>query len=292
MFSKKEMLMLQNISRGISTVTGLSGSMDISIPRVYAIASSLKEKGAVDLKDGMIIPERQTYLSLLLTMLHDHVSAADNLSGNGLDLLTELLDEKSVTELSSALKEDRRTVMSRISKMKRNGLVYKEGKNYRINDVFWPELRKLITEYDIYRKTIDLRVPSDSRIYSRSEDHAVFSNDRDISHQRTAFSKYSEYGMTVHTNTTYYCTLQVQPTLSEIMEHSMEVISADKDKRLRTAALIFYKKHIDSFKDIRHPMKDEMDTVLRMKDNTAEGWLPLKEMQTRAEIYGVDLYDI
>jgi hypothetical protein len=39
-------------------------------------------------------------------------------------------------------------------------------------------------------------------------------------------------------------------------------------------------------------MKDEMDAVLRMKDNAAEGWLPLREMQTRAEVYGVDLYDI
>jgi predicted transcriptional regulator len=292
MFSKREMHMLQNVSHGISSVAELSGSMAISTPRVYAIASSLKEKGAVRLKDGFIIPERHTYLNLLLIMLHDHRSAADNLSGTGMDLLAELLAEKNVTELSVALKEDRRTVMSRINKMKRNGLVFKDGKDYRINDVFWPELRRLITEYDIYRKTIDLRVPSDSRVYSSTAEHAVFSNDRDLNCRRTAFSMYGEYGLTVHTNTNYYCTLQKPPTLSEVMEHSMEIISSDKDKRLRMAALIFYRKHIDSFECIKHPMKDEMDTVLRMKDDTAEGWLPLKEMQVRAEMYGVDLYDI
>jgi hypothetical protein len=71
----------------------------------------------------------------------------------------------------------------------------------------------------------------------------------------------------------------------------MEIISSDKDKRLRTVALIFYKKHIDRFGCIRHPMKDEMDAVLRVKEGSAEGWLPLKEMQTRAEMYGVDLFD-
>jgi DNA-binding transcriptional ArsR family regulator len=292
MFSKKEMLMLQHVSRGVNTVAGLSGSMGVSASRVYATASSLKEKGAVRLEDGMVIPERHTYLSLLMTMLHDHMSASDNLSGNGMDLLAELLVEKNVSELSDALGEDRRTVMSRINKMKRNGLVYKDGRKYRINDVFWPELRKLVTEYDVYRKTIDLRVPPDSRVYFRSEDHAVFSNDRSIDFQRTAFSRYGEYGMTVHVNTNYYCTLPAPPTLSEIMVHSMEIISSDKDKRLRTAALIFYKKHIDRFECVRHPVKDEMDAVLRTKDGAAEGWLPLREMQARAEMYGVDLYDI
>jgi len=291
MFSKMEMLMLQNISRGINTVSGLSGSMDISIPRVYATVSSLREKGAVSLNDGTVIPERHTYLSLLLTMLHDHRSASDNLSGNGMDLLAELLDPKSVAELSAALRADRRTVMSRIDKMKRNGLVYKDGGRYRMNDVFWPELRKLITEYDVYRKTVDLTVPSDSRIYFRSKDRTVFSNDRDIDYHRTAFSRYGDHGITVHTNTNYYCTLAEQPTLSEIMEHSMDIISSDRDKRLRTVALIFYKKYTDSFGCIAHPMKEEMEMVLRMKNDTADGWLPLKEMQARADIYGVDLYD-
>ncbi|MDR1691211.1 MAG: helix-turn-helix domain-containing protein, partial [Candidatus Methanoplasma sp.] len=193
MFSKKEMLMLQSVSHGVNTVAGLSSSMDISTPRVYAIASALREKGAIHLEDGMIIPERHTYLNLLLTMLHDHGSASDNLSGNGMDLLAELLTEKNAAELSDVLGEDRRTVMSRINKMKRNGLVYKDGRSYKINDVFWPELRKLIAEYDTYRKTIDLRVPPDSRIYFRSGDYAVFSSGRDIDYHKTAFSRYGEY---------------------------------------------------------------------------------------------------
>jgi predicted transcriptional regulator len=291
MFSKKEMIMLQNISRGMNTVAGLSESMGVSVPRIYATVSSLKEKGAVDLKESKIIPERHTYLNLLLMMLHDHLSVSDNLSGNGMDILSELLDEKSVTELSAALGEDKRTVISRIDKMKRNGMVYKDGEKYRINDVFWPELRRLAIEYDTYRKIIDLRAPPDSRIYFRSDAYALFSNDRIINYQRTAFSKYSEYDMTVHANTNYYCTLPVTPTLQDIMEHSMQIISSDKDKRLRMVALIFYKKHINEFRDIGHPMKDEMDNVLKMKDGSADGWLPLKEMQTRAMVYGVDLYD-
>ena len=292
MFSKKEMTMLQCLSRGINTVAGLSVSMCVSTPRVYAIASSLREKGTARLENGTAVPERHTYLNLLMAMLHDHGSASENLSGNGMDLLAELIAEKNVAELSAALGEDRRTVMSRINRMKRNGLIYKDRGRYRINDVFWPELRKLITEYDTYRKTVDLRVPPDSRLYFRCDAYAVFSNDREINYQRTAFSKYAEYSMTVHTNTNYYCTLPDPPTLSEIMEHSMQIISSDRDKRLRTVALIFYKKHFIETWNIRHPMRDEMETVLGMRDDTADGWLSLREMQTRAEMYGVDLYDI
>ncbi|MCL2317946.1 MAG: hypothetical protein FWC44_02670 [Methanomassiliicoccaceae archaeon] len=284
--------MLQQISRGVNTVVGLSESMDMSVPRIYATASALRKKGAVYLKDGTIIPERHTFLNLLLTMLHDHTSAAHNLSGNGLDVLVLLLDGRNISDLSYILGDDRRTVMSRIEKMKRNGIVYKEGRVYKINDVFWPDLRKLVTEYDTFRTTIDFRVPPDSRTYFSSRDHAVFSNDRDIDYQKTAFSVYGEYGVTVFANTNYYCTLSAPPTLSEVMEHSMEIITADKDKRLRMAALIFYKKYIDEFGNIKHPMKEEMDEVLRTKERAAEGWLPIGEMQTRAEMYGVDLCDL
>ena len=283
--------MLQNISCGINTVQGLSGSMDMSIPCVYATISSLREKDAVRLNKGTVIPERHTYLNLLMAMLHDYTSASENLSGNGMDLLAELLDPKSVKELSAALGTDRRTVTARINKMKQNGLVYKEGGKYGINDIFWPEVRKMAAEYDTYRRTIDLRVPSDSRVYFTSKDYAVFSNDRKIDYQRTAFSVYGDHGVPVYANTYYYCTLSEAPTLSEIMEHSMQIISADRDKRLRMIALIFYKKYIYKFNDIMHPMKKEMDLVLKTNNGTVSGWLPLKEMQTRAEMYGVNLCD-
>jgi hypothetical protein len=39
-------------------------------------------------------------------------------------------------------------------------------------------------------------------------------------------------------------------------------------------------------------MKDEMELVLENRYGKVKGWVPLKEMQTRAEIYDVDLYDI
>jgi hypothetical protein len=56
-------------------------------------------------------------------------------------------------------------------------------------------------------------------------------------------------------------------------------------------ALIFYKKYKNELKNVDHPMKEEMETVLATKTGKVNGWVPLKEMQTRAKMYEVDLYD-
>jgi len=157
MFTRSEMIMLQHMSHGVNTVKGLTESLEVTKPRVYALVTSLREKGAVYLDYGTIIPEKHTYLGLLMTMLHDHESLSDDLSVNGMDLLAELLEGKTVTELSDALDEGRVAVRSRLKILKSSGLVYKDGRTYRINDALWPELRKMISEYDVYRKTALIR---------------------------------------------------------------------------------------------------------------------------------------
>jgi hypothetical protein len=119
----------------------------------------------------------------------------------------------------------------------------------------------------------------------------VFSHDRDLEQTRTAFSRFGEYGIRIFLDTQYYCNIADPLNVSDVMIHCFEVIATETNWRLRMLALIFYKKYINELKDISHPMKDEMECVLGTKEGKVNGWVPLKEMQERATMYGVDLYD-
>jgi len=170
-------------------------------------------------------------------------------------------------------------------------MLSKDGDKYVINDRIWPELRDLADRYADYSGSFDARVPPGSRIYHRSRSLVIFSDDRDLKYTKTAFSRFGEYGIKIYLLTRYYCTLPEPLTIRDVFLHTLEIIATDNEWRRRMMALIFYKKHRDELKDTDHPMKDEMELVLRTREGKVDGWVPLREMQERAGMYEVDLYD-
>lgn len=290
MFSKNEMKALQHISRGIDRVTDIAEAMGISASRVYRVVASLNKKGVVHLENGTVVPERQPYLSMLLTILRDSEYSAEALSGNGMEILAEMTVPRTVTELSVSLEEDRRTVLSRLTTMRKVSMVVKNGNKYDINRKIWPELVEVANEYQTYREHIDLRAPAGSRLYFENKDYVVFSDNRSLKdYSLTAFSRYTEFGVQIHLRTKYYCNAVISK-IDDIFLHSLYVISKNNDWRLKMFALIFYKKYKNELTNIKHPLVTEMELVLSTKEGKVSGWVPLKEMQERAEMYGVDLY--
>jgi len=135
--------------------------------------------------------------------------------------------------------------------------------------------------------TNDLRVPTGSILYYSSKAYAIFSIDKELEYTKTAFSLYSEMGVTLHHFTRYYCTLGSPLTIQDVFTHSLHIIGVDGDWRLKMMALIFYVKYRDELEGVEHPMKDTMNEIL--KGFRVKGWVPLREMQERADMYGVKL---
>jgi predicted transcriptional regulator len=286
MYSKTELKMLSDIGRGHDTVPSLIASMGTTRAQVYKILSSLRKKEILHTKKGKVILERKTHVALLMRTLRNSMMSYVPLSGNGMDILTELTEPRTVKELSESLNIHQTTVSEKIRQLSSLSMIWKEGTKYYVNLKLWPDLPELIHAYRSYHRNNDPRAAPGSMIHHVSKDLVVFSNDSELENTKTAFSRYPEFGMDVGGVTEYYCDLE-QVSLKDVFLHSLHVISDDKDWWLRMMALIFYVKYKDELKDTEHKMKDEMDVVLT--GVRVKGWVPLSEMNERAVMYGVRL---
>ena len=287
MFSSGEMEVLSAISLGYDSIQQLSEKTGKSVPQIYKIVGTLRNNDTVRLSDGKVIPERKTHITLLLDVLSNSVYAKISLSGHGLDILAELMEPKGTSEVSSSIGLHQTSVSKKMRQLEAIGMISKNGRTYVINDRLWPELRSMVDSYAEYNRVNDMRAPPGSKIYYSSEEEVIFANNNSYDLSKTAFSKYEENGIKFYLGT-YYC---INPprnvTRREIFLHSLYVTAAGGDWRLRMMALIFYVKFKNELGDIEHPLRYEMDRVL--KGERVVGWVDVEEMQERADIHGVVL---
>jgi len=291
MYSKSELLLLSYVGKGIAGLTELYAVMGLSKVQIYRIITSLERKNAIKFENGEIVVREQTHLYTLMNIIHDSAAAVTLLSGNGLDIIRLLREPRTAADIAEKLGISQRTVSRSIKGMRNVSMLSKKADRYVINAEMWPELLELAKRYSDYLESFDGRVPPGSRIYHNTKTLIIFSNDRELMYTKTAFSRFEEYGISIYLDTNYYCNLTSPPTVSEVMQHCYDIIATEKNWRLRMMTLIFYKKFRDELKDIEHPVKDEMEKVLRTRVGKVDNWVPLREMQERAEMYGVDLYD-
>ena len=289
MYSKTELKMLSDISRGHDTVPSLIESMGTTRAQTYKVLQSLRKKEILHTKKGNVVLERKTHVTLLMRTLRCSRSSYVPLSNSGLDILAELTAPRTVRELSEALNVHQTTISEKIREMSAISMVGKDGTKYYLNRKLWPELPELTHAYRSYEKNNDPRAVPGSRIHFTSKELVVFSSDSELESTKTAFSCYAEFGIDAEGATDYYCNLD-KVLLKDVFLHSLYVISEDRDLWLRMLALIFYVKHKDELNDTEHKMRKEMDLVLT--GTAMDGWLPLKEMNERAVMYGIELQPI
>jgi len=288
MFSNSELKMLFDVSKGSDTSSSLMEMGNKTKAQIYKVLKSLREKEVLRLERGKVTVEDKTHLIILLNILRRLHGSYDPISNGGTEILAELATSpRFVNELAERIGYDRTTVSRKIKKMESRSMVIKEGGKYSLNRQVWPDLEEFATSYSLYRKNNDPRVIRGSRVYYVSKDLIIFSNEAEADFIKTAFSRYTEFGIKIGLRTNYYCNLKRDLSVSDVFLHSLYVISDDKDWWLRMMALIFYAKHKDELKGVKHKMKEDMDAVLTGSD--VKGWVPLREMQERAEMYGVIL---
>lgn len=289
MLSKNEMKALINVNDGADDVQTLSGVMEISRPQTYKIVKSLSEKDLAELKHGRIILDNKPHIAILLEIIQDIPTSVEVLADSGLDIIGNLKEPHTVSEISDITGLHQTTITRKIDGMRRRGMLRKNNSTYSINRDIWPKLYDFACAYESYRRTSDPRIPFGANVHFISKRLAVFSDKRQFDITRTAFSMYGDFGIAMFPGTNYYCTLKSEPGIEDVFLHSLYVVDSEKSWRNKMLALIFYVKHKDLLTEVKHPIIDDMDAVLSGK--RIDGWVPLWEMQERAEMYGVNLYD-
>jgi predicted transcriptional regulator len=289
MLSKNELRALSDISKGAVDVQTLSKVLGLSLPQTYKIVRSLDEKDFAVLEHGSLSIEKKTHIAILLVILKDSKDSYVVLSDSGLEIIKTLIEPRTVSGISSMTGLHQTTITRKIDLMRRMGMVRKEGSVYSINEELWPKIADLARSYKEYAKLTDPRVPFGSEIYHSSNDVAVFSSNKTLNNTMTAFSKYEDHGMKIHPGTNYYCSSDHELDIRDIFLHSLYVVDKERSWRNKMLALIFFVMHKHELDDVPHHIVNDMRTVLN--GGGVEGWAPLEEMNERARMYGVNLYD-
>lgn len=288
-YSRSELLLLSEYSRGNDRIGSLAEKMRISITQAYRIVETLRKKGVLSLDSGTISVENKTHLILLLNILRNYRDAYIPLSDSGLEILLTMDEPSTMKEISIVTGLNLSTISRKIKQMSALSMVVKQGSKYSLNEKIWKELPELCSETKAYEDNTDLRVPSGCRLYHSDKDLAVFSSPSELRFKATAFSVFGLYGIKLLSGLRYYTTGEDDVTLEEAFLHSLWIASKDGDWRLKMLSLIFYAKNRELLQDVHHPMRDEMDRILA--GDVVSGWIPTREMQERADMYGVKLID-
>jgi len=268
------------------------------ISQIYRIVQSLHSKDVLILSDGKVSPSRKTHIVLLLDVLGDSEYSATALGGIGIELLIEFRDPQNVKSVCKKIGRSKSAVSRKMNQMLSIGMLWKKGTEYTINDSLWPKLRSLADECAAYINTNDLRAPPGFLIYHSTEEYVLFSCNNKEGGCTTAFSKYGDYGLDFAAGTEYCISPGKNVTLKEVFLHSLYILEKNDSWRLRMMALIFFVKHRDliNYSDsekitseliVGNNIRREMDAVLR--GERVKGWIPLAEMQERADMFGVVL---
>ncbi len=286
--SVSELRALQNMGK-FRGAEGLQAIIGKSLPMCYAILRSLKKKGIME--GNNIAPS--PYLKKLVLLLKKYPRLVALFRRKGLPILSKMLSEKSVKEISEEAMADEQTVYKVLQKAMAVSLVAKKGKKYAINAKAWPEAKDFFEELLRQKMSFDERIPPDSVIYYNSPNEIVFSNDRKLDFTTTAFSAFSRFGVPLflHTNY-YYASEKPKKRLSKkrIFKHALLVLKeegkakGELDMRNLTSTAIFKIKNKIKSND---KIAKKIDEVIAGKK--IDGYPPKSELKEKALQYGVTL---
>lgn len=229
---------------------------------------------------------------LLIKKLSERFDLAKLLLDSNELVLKALSEPKTVNELIKLTKLSEATVFRSLEGMMEAGAVRRDDGLYKLANDELLQLSKMLYEEDI-RKKIE---PYSEVIFDDGE--VLISRvrtGRKGTGILTAFSLYSSHGMTVHPSYDYYVQGVLQVGLEEVFVHSL---LAAENKLERTHCAVFYALNgakMDLMKVRELVRRFKLETIWFGLQNYVRGlthredlFLPRKEFEERAELYGMD----
>lgn len=286
-FSKTELKVLWQAAIGKRRVPEIALALNKNQSQIYRILRSLEKKGFAALEKGAITASGNTSVNMLLQELSRRPNIVDNLSGCGVKLFTAILEPKSVTQIIKETGIKRSTVFYKLREAGRNSFVNMHDGKYFFNGNVWPKVKEFLIELKKYEETADKRVPHGAIIYHKNEKEIVFSTKIECDATLTGFSAYEKFGIKLlPVDYTYYLP---KKTLSkqEILLHSLYRAEKDGDARDFTLIALFYLKHKNELKGVRHRIIDNINKILH--GGKVKYYPTLDEVKERADTYDIKI---
>ncbi len=281
--SKTELGLLYHIAKGEKKIKEIHTGKSIS--QLYRTVNNLKRQHLLNSKRGSIELNNSLHLNLLVQNILKNPNLINILSDSGMAILMNLTEPKQISEISQITRLKKSIIYRKLKQCFNSSIVIKKDSRYILNRKIWPDLIEFLLEYKKYYENIDNRIPTNAKIYYKNEKEILFSSKQKLDAELTAFSAYSKYGIKIYTITNYYYLSKGKLTKKKIFLHSLLITDKEFDYRNITYIALFYMKHKQSIKAINHEIFKNIKHILNGGD--IEGYPKLKEIQAKAEQYGI-----
>lgn len=280
--SKTELETISFVGEGIKNISDLAVALKISESQVYRVLNHLKEKEIIDAQSR---PIKKTHISLMFKLLTKAKNLSGPFSGTGLRIFSELTTLRSISQLERLTGLHKTTILKKIRQARKMSLLIKDKNMYRLNEKLWSDAIDFFLELKRYDKSIDDRVPASSIIYYKDEKKIIFSSREDLDAALTGLSAFKRFGIKVYPITNYYHLPNRELGLREVFDHTIKIIEKEMNVQDLILLTLFYQKYKKELKDMRHPLIDNIQMVLR--GHKLKGYPEIEEVRDRARIYGI-----
>lgn len=282
--SKSELLVLEQVSKGIKTISDIAFAIKKSSRQIYTIVNSLSIKGIVNLKNKSIHPINLLHVSLLLQLLSETPNSHLILSNSKISVLTSILTPKDLMKISSDTNIKKSSIYNILKLFFKRNIVKKNSKGYVLNKSIWPLLYDFLKSLKDYESQVDMRVPIGSKIYYKNKKEILFSSKEKLSLTKTAFSAYETYGIKLLLTKNYYFLPSKKLSKNEIFKHSIFIVKKDFTIKNLIFLSLFYIKFRKSFS-----IKDEIILNINkvLNGEIITNYPSLAEIKLRAKIYDI-----
>ena len=285
--SKTELKLLEQIAQGNKNVKEIAKALNKSKFQIYRSGQKLIKKDFLSLSNGIYEPVKSTHASMLVQLLVDFPSLVKPLSDSGLDILTCLLEPKSVTQLIQESNVKRTQVFKKIKEANGISLLKSTKNNYALNDKLWNNLVEFIKELKKYEQTTDSRIPASSIIYHKDGEKIIFSNKETVDATSTAFSRYEDYGIELGLLRNYYYLPKSKLSIKDILLHSLCVAQKENEIRYIIFIALLYAKYKSKLSHIKHPILQNIDKIF--EGEQIPRYPSLDEIKDRAQVYDIQI---
>lgn len=285
--SKTELRILEQIARGNKSIKEIASALGKSKFQVYRSGNKLKDKGFMALSNGYFEPKQITHISLLLQILSEYQSVIKPFSDSGINLLTAVLEPKTVSEIIKSAGLKRTRVFKKLNQAKAISLVNIKNKKYFFNERIWPKAKEFLVELKKYEETTDRRVPPEAVIYFKNEKEIVFSCEKEMDASLTAFCAFERFGIKLLCPFGYYYLPKKTLSKQEVFRHALYVAEKENKISYIIYLALFYLKHKKQLKGIKNSIIDKIKIVL--EGRRVPDYPSLEEIKDRAEVYDINI---
>ena len=286
-FTKSELLVLRDVGSGNGDVASISENLKRTKSQIYRILKELADKELITKdKNKYILTKAKP--AFILNNLLKNPKMPKFLADSQILILINLLEKSTIKEICNKTKLGSTFVTNFVKAARGASLLFKDKNKYQINEKMYPQLIEFLKEYNIFYYSFDKRIPIGSTIYFKNEKEIVFSTKEELDYATlTSFSAFKDYNLLIYTLENFYYLPKKQLTKQDILLHTLEIVEKTKEFRDRMYLALFYYKYKDEFKDIKHPILDNLNKIFA--GEKIERYPPLKEIKEKAKVYDIKM---